>query len=401
MIRGSWRNVGKQTLRLLVAMALFNLPFALLGQWYFIRRPLVNCDGLFLALVAPLGWLAGGFLLIMTWFLDIAVATTYTFHFRSALDFVLSARFLDSLNLLDFLSLGTVLSGLICLVCGVTAIWLLRRKVGLVAILSVGIIAITCDIANGSFDTIPHDLQSTRLNIAGSALRILAIELVTKALSKPVGQMARLPESQSLVGQNGIRKWPSTYSERSVLFVIVESLGSHKSSAVRQWLRMQLVDARMEFNYDIAESTIQFKGATTDGEIRFLCGFSGQYGALSESLGRDCLPAQFALAGWTTHGFHGFFGEIFDRRRWWPLIGIQRMNFAEEILRVDDRRCGSGFRGACDADILHSLMPILTQPRQFVYLLTLNTHLPIERQRIPEDLGRLAEEVGRLRAEEW
>jgi hypothetical protein len=67
---------------------------------------------------------------------------------------------------------------------------------------------------------------------------------------------------------------------------------------------------------------------------------------------------------------------MFDRVHWWPKVGLQTTLFGEAP-EFQGIRCGTAFRGGCDTTLLATGVQALA-PRTFVYLLTLNTHLPID-----------------------
>ena len=75
---------------------------------------------------------------------------------------------------------------------------------------------------------------------------------------------------------------------------------------------------------------------------------------------------------------HAFYSGMFDRNRWYPRIGFDKLDFGEALIPQLKRRCGTVFRGACDAD----LPPLIeraadTKRPNFIYWLTLNTHIPV------------------------
>lgn len=73
---------------------------------------------------------------------------------------------------------------------------------------------------------------------------------------------------------------------------------------------------------------------------------------------------------------------MFQRAKWYPIVGFDKELFGADLLRTTHRVCGAAFRGACDAD----LAPIIVRASQqaggggkprFIYWLTLNTHIPV------------------------
>jgi len=388
-------GANNSTLRLLGVLGFFNLPFWMMAHSHLVTRPVFSLDVVLVAFFLPiLGPLVGGLLLCFLWLIDVAVVLSATYNFKLATDFILSARFLGALHIASFLSWETTgMVGLFCL-CMVVVVRLLKTPVGFIPTLVVGAFLFVADAANGSFQMISRaDTQHLASNISGSPLRVIAAQAKSQFFSHSLEKLAPIPESQSLTIQNGILSWPMLYRDRSVLVVIVESFGINKYPEIREWMRSKLITNDIQEKYLILQTASPFRGATVDGELRVLCDLSGQFGAMTTNVGKNCLPSQFAKNGWATHGFHGFVGEMFDRRYWWPQIGLQHVHFVDDLLGPNDPRCGGGFRGACDALVAHKLVPLLSGRSQFVYLLTLNTHFPIEAIIIPQDLDTICSQT--------
>jgi phosphoglycerol transferase MdoB-like AlkP superfamily enzyme len=69
---------------------------------------------------------------------------------------------------------------------------------------------------------------------------------------------------------------------------------------------------------------------------------------------------------------------MFKRALWYPRIGFDKMEFAEQLMPMVSRRCGMAFRGACDADLPPLIVKTADARRpNFIYWLTLNTHIPV------------------------
>ena len=95
-----------------------------------------------------------------------------------------------------------------------------------------------------------------------------------------------------------------------------------------------------------------------------------------------CLPNQLKREGWNVVGFHGFNGEFYVRTSWWPTIGIGNFFFLESDTIRSLSRCGSTFSGACDSELVRVAASMIGSRRDFIYVLTLNTHFPIPRTEV-------------------
>ena len=92
--------------------------------------------------------------------------------------------------------------------------------------------------------------------------------------------------------------------------------------------------------------------------------------------------------GYATTGMHGFTSQMFDRAVWWPSIGLKSQFWAEQ-LSTPDNICRSAFTGVCDNYLIAKATNQVDRSKQFVYLLTLGTHLPLMDSPISSDLQKL------------
>jgi phosphoglycerol transferase MdoB-like AlkP superfamily enzyme len=75
---------------------------------------------------------------------------------------------------------------------------------------------------------------------------------------------------------------------------------------------------------------------------------------------------------------HGFYSGMFARNVWYPKVGFDKLLFAEALMPQMKRRCGTAFRGICDADLPPKIAKEAASLKKpaFIYWLTLNTHIP-------------------------
>jgi hypothetical protein len=168
--------------------------------------------------------------------------------------------------------------------------------------------------------------------------------------------------------------------QRNLMIVMVESLGSPAGNPEMERLlfaryRQPAVAAR--FALSSGETT--YYNSTTAAEIRELCGRWGDYYDLLQRDDETCLPARLRAQGFDTTAFHTFAGSFFARDVWYPNIGFEQDFFADDLLKSGAEGCGGLFPGVCDRDVPELMAEHLKQADgpQFVYWLTLNTHLPV------------------------
>lgn len=370
-------------LRFIAALALVNLPFWVLSQGYFLSRGLVNLESAVAMIVMSFSAVAGLALLLLAWAADLVLSLSLTYHFGTPLEFLRSVQFASALEIRHYLTPGNAALALPFLAAGWAALRLVRgqRTMWRTALLLTAALA-AVDALNGSSQLSVRGTWRLPFNLGGSPVVTLATQqLKHTELPPPLP----LPTADTALGLVDIPAWAAQHPDRSVLFVLVESLGLPQSPALRRWL-----DTRLDGlpAYELRTADLPFRGSTTAGELRSLCALSGSYRAIDAAIGADCLPARMARQGWTTIGMHGFASAMFDRKTWWPRIGLQQVHFVDSPLFGERRRCGAAFKGACDAELIRLGMEAATPARRFVYLLTLNTHLPLDAGPIPPALSQ-------------
>lgn len=192
------------------------------------------------------------------------------------------------------------------------------------------------------------------------------------------------PAFESAVGQNGLDARTIVAKDRNLLIVLVEGMGAYADPAERALLSGRLTAAAAD-RFRIASGTSSYFGSTTGAESRELCGRWATFTYYLRHGRQDCLPSQLAAAGFDTISYHAGPSRIFSRRVWYPRIGIQKMNFLEDIEserpRAITRHCGTVFPGLCDAeigDLVRADIRAAGNRRGLYYWLTLNSHLPYD-----------------------
>lgn len=168
----------------------------------------------------------------------------------------------------------------------------------------------------------------------------------------------------------------------NVVMVIVESLGYLLDPAARDRIAAPLFEPNIAKDYVVTAGHTTYYGSTTSGEMRELCNTRTFYAQFVLKDGDSCLPNLLAARGYTSIAVHAFSGGMFQRSRWYPIVGFDRELFRDELVNATHRVCGSAFRGACDADLAPLIVAASGQAAQrgkprFIYWLTLNTHVPV------------------------
>jgi Sulfatase len=188
--------------------------------------------------------------------------------------------------------------------------------------------------------------------------------------------------------QTGMTEQAITKHGNNLLIVTVEGLGAFADPLERDIFRSILTKNLPEGRYRLEDGQTHYSGSTTGAAARELCGRWGDYiDYVTGAASFDCLPKKLAAAGYETTAFHGFGTDMFQRDKWYPQIGFQKLAFMDELeTRRPDlftRHCGSVFSGLCDADVgdaVHEALRASPDKRKFIYWLTLNSHIPFVKE---------------------
>ena len=226
----------------------------------------------------------------------------------------------------------------------------------------------------------PGDLREVKWVIAAAALTVaLSSADYVHAADTATAYNRLIPDDapfSSATVQTDFAKLAD--GKAHVMVVIVEAMGLPTDPRLRARLDAIWTRPELARRFDISQGRTAFYNSTTKGEIRELCQRWGDYPEI-DAPQPDCLPAKLAAQGYGTHAFHGFSSQFFDRKSWYPRIGFQQLHFRDAIEAQGAGHCPNVFPGACDRDIPRLIGRELTaaQGPQFVYWLTLNSHLPV------------------------
>ncbi|KQS64442.1 hypothetical protein ASG39_10780 [Rhizobium sp. Leaf371] len=233
----------------------------------------------------------------------------------------------------------------------------------------------------------PDAPRASPTAVAFAALAVIALDT---GVNRPFSGAA--PAFDSAIVQNDLTADRIAVSGRNMLFVMVEGLGAFADPQERSLLADILQDVTRGGRYWLTSGTSRYSGSTTGAAARELCGRWGSWVDFMGDRTFDCLPRRLSEAGMSTLSFHGYSRDMFFRHHWYPQIGFERSTFLEdlaaEVPTPTPARCGNVFKGLCDTEIVNVADAALKADpdrRKFVYVLTLNTHIPYE----PSAIDRL------------
>lgn len=168
----------------------------------------------------------------------------------------------------------------------------------------------------------------------------------------------------------------------NLVVVVVESWGLATDLPVRNSLVQPYTATRLLARYRVAQGSVPFHGSTIAGEARELCGKNMGFDIISadpQEL-KGCLPLYLAARGYRSLAVHGMYGRMFDRRTWYQRIGFEEQWFEDRLEKTGLPKCVGALVGTCDAAIADWLAQRLNRQQtdpQFLYWMTLNSHLPV------------------------
>lgn len=198
--------------------------------------------------------------------------------------------------------------------------------------------------------------------------------------------------SAAIMGQiRRTRELPAG-ARANVVLVVVESWGLFSDAGMARELAAPYDDPQLQSSYDVDSGTAPFDGLTVPGEGRELCHSHLGFGILhvGDAQRLSCLPQEFAALGYETSAVHGYAGKVFEREQWYRQLGFDRMWFRSQLYKENLPECPGVYPGACDWAIApwigkHLLSETGGKP-QFVYWVTLNSHIPVpEHPELPAD----------------
>lgn len=365
-------------------LCLANFPFWLAQSQLSLVHPIFNPDYL-LVFALPSIHLRMAFI-VGIWILEILTTIVHTYYFDSIIGLLKSLQHSNEVNLWSLLSFNDLILLVVFLIFAGIIYQLLKSEItskkGLAAAL---FIIFSVDAINGSTEIslFKRDTPLIDSNISSSAIFTTISPIFSRHQKGDLAPIVKGEANTKL-----IPAWAEEHPGMSFLIIIVESMGLPVNSAARQWLFKQLNDSINSADWKLELSSLEFKGSTTRGEMRTLCSLTGDYANLNRDNSTNCLPAKLSKIQYETIAIHGFSRRMFNRETWWRIIGFKDIFFANDFNK-NTPRCGTTFRGICDDYLIDEAFRMASTPKRFVYLLTLNTHLPLTASELPLDLNLL------------
>ena len=365
---------SKLDLKVLVVGLLFaNIPYWMVFQFNNGDQPLFFFETLILIVLIQRRPLVGFIFFSLIFVAAVLDLTSKIYYFSDPINFLASFKYQSNINVLEFINYQLLL--ILCIFV-VSGLWLFKylqsqKNIKLNIVFYSFIIFFIADVMNVSNAYSFNGMRLINFNIAGSPLKTFfdgAIKINSPRLPLIVRAKGELSDLVLLAQKNN----------KNILVIIVESFGEASDPKVRMLLENKLLVSNRKLSdvYLINSGRIPFYGSTTTAELNTLCMLTGNYNNLNDANTGACIPKNLP-SDWQTIGIHGFTGDMFSRLTWWPQIGLRESFFGKNIGVGNYRKCGTAFSGACDEDVLSLAKSKLDGGvNRFVYVLTLNTHLP-------------------------
>lgn len=400
-LQGSDSGVGEQAdrkknylirtvLSAVAIIVLAQLPLWLLRPYTVLPQPLFELDLLLATALFSYNRSVGRIAVVVAWSLSLLRAVAINYHFENPAEFVDSLRFAGLLSYSAFITPQNLLiASVMVLLILVIFRGMVATRANARAVLVLTVLAGAADILNGSGTSIAmgRDLRFMDVNILGSP----SYNLVATEQKFLQGQSQLLTPLQPVPRSYAVLRASAVERREGNLLLLVESLGLPLAREVRDWLVDQLRTPKLLANWDFDEGAEAFDGGTVAGELRVLCGLRGHYSRLTETQSQDCLPRLFRAQGEGVMAMHGFSPRMFDRARWWPIAGFDQVRFGDQLFGEKGVRCPGAFNGICDHDLIAAALQRVAERKQFVYALTINTHLPLPEREVGAGLSTLCQ----------
>lgn len=369
-----------------------NMPFVLAMQYFYMVRAIINVDYLLLggiAFLLPKALVVVFFVLLMV--IDFVSSLTPAYYM--GLETMLaSAKHALDLNIwttlpitLIILAIATAVSMLALLIAKPV------RKNGRFSVLASVLLVIAVygiDLGGNTNLIRISDVHFSPVNITYSGtfktLRALKVNIDHARKEQPRAKMLKTKSSVSeLLESFTVSGSTSIKQDENIVIIIFESLGQLKDVGVNRLLMSPLLTPEIKKRYDIEIGTVHTEGATVSAEFRDLCGVTLTYEIIPLDDMPKCLPHYLKEVGYETVAMHGFSRTIFNRYEWWPLLGFDKLIFAEDVEDSPNvKKCGAIHRGINDAymaELIHEeLLSTNSDSRKFIYWVTLSTHIPLD-----------------------
>jgi phosphoglycerol transferase MdoB-like AlkP superfamily enzyme len=325
-------------------------------------------------------------LLLLECLADFAYSICYTYQFSLE-------NLLSSLRYFPLLPASRILEGIVFLIVGILLCAMLafvrplpqKRLWTAGALLACVAILTPIDILCGQNPIWHKDVALSPYRVTRSPIFTLGVrEAAARFTSKKQSQAGDAPmysASSPVISLFKSQRDPA--NSPNVVLIVVESWGLALDSHLAQLLTAPYDDPRIALKYSVSHGTVPFTGLTVPGEARELCQSTVGFGIMKApaELAEKCLPAFFHARGYQDLAIHGYVGQMFYRSNWYTKMGFDRMWFGPDLHQMGLPNCRGAFPGICDASIAgwigSSLLSKDQSKPEFIYWVTLNSHLPV------------------------
>ena len=219
-----------------------------------------------------------------------------------------------------------------------------------------------------------------------------AVDEVLLRVPLSIARPAPVLGTVAVTGSASAPLWLGQFAARqdNVVVVLVESMGRLLDAGDAQQEFALFQDPAVAQRYTVTTGSVPFTGSTVAGEMRELCRLRTGMTITADTVKGHplCLPGHYRDAGYQALAFHGFRASMFQRSAWYPLLGFTGETFLADMPQLPT--CEGAFYGVCDGAVAGVLQQRLRAratgalPPQFLYWMTLNSHLPVNQAAAPK-----------------
>jgi phosphoglycerol transferase MdoB-like AlkP superfamily enzyme len=356
-----------------------------LKNWFSIDRPIFFYDYFIISLLivirAPILIIWGLFTVLFILDLTLVFSKFYLFNLS---DFIDSFNFIFNYSfnfnqLIFILFFGFILFGIFVIIKKLIKLNALKLN-SFYILFTFILLTVAFDIINGTTFIFPNTNYSRfyKGNFAGSICLNYYKGYKNKFLE------VNTPHILNINNQSITFSEFSKDSSTNQLIIIVESFGFMNNLKLRNKFQNSLSAIFINKGWKSKWGSSEFNGGTTKAELRELVNVDGEYGYFLNKLNASKYVSIFKIKkqqGYKLAAIHSFTSNMFQRSIWWKNIGIDNFYFLGDLQLVSNFKSelnyDTPFGSLRDEDSFDYIQKITPSTgKQFVYMLTENTHLP-------------------------
>ena len=321
---------------------------------------------------------------------ELVTSSAHSYYF-TIFDFIYSIKYLLQLNSGSIILLSLTLIIILLAWSAYKTFNRFKQKIPIWFSISLLFLFSLADVLNGSssrFYLSLNKVQSTTpvidYNIAGSTLLQIYFELKYQLSAESIDKNDFIISTKFRESISGLEIFDEN-KKPNICLIIMESFGINKDQ--NDYLSIIKPISNLNKNFIVELNKERFYGSTVSAETRELLGIKNisfrKLKYIDTTYSDYIIPKKLKSEGYKSYAFHGYSGFMFDRKHWWPNVGFDTSFFLEDYFNKNTKMFGSNFSGLSDKFLIHEIEEKIFSDKNdspfFIYLLTLNAHLPLSK----------------------